>query len=92
MAPGMHKNEGMIRTMLKHHNAEKRRETPLWWQYAVTYLLVLTIPFLAFNAYFNRYVTREAEKDIQEAMQSTLNKIQLDFDQKVEQIFHQTSE
>ena len=72
--------------MPKRRNTPIKREMPLWWKYAVTYLLVLVVPFLAFNAYFNYYVTGEAEKDTKEAMQSALNKIQMDFDQKVEQM------
>lgn len=72
--------------MPKRERKAAKRERPLWWKYTTTYLLVLIIPFLAFNAFFSHYVTGEADKDVREAMQSTLAKIQMDFDQKIEQM------
>lgn len=73
-------------SMAKSPLAFQRKEISVWWKYALSYLLVLTIPFLVFNTYFSHYISRQTEQSMYESMQSTLSNVQLLFDQKVEQM------
>ncbi len=73
--------------MPKSRSKTNIRLHSIWLKYAVTYLLVLMIPFAGFSVYFNYYFNARTEGDVQTAVQNTITKIQQDFDQKVSQMF-----
>ena len=73
--------------MPKKLSPRQKGRHSIWIKYAVTYLMVLAIPLLVFNAFFNVYISSQTQKDVEEAMTGILTKVQTDFDQKVNQMF-----
>lgn len=72
---------------MREKAAKKEKWYPsLWLKYAATYLLVLAVPFLAFTLFFNSFLAQETEKNARETLESALDKIVTDFDQRVEQM------
>lgn len=73
--------------MPKKSLMRQKGQHTVWLKYAVTYLLVLAVPLLAFSAFFSLYISKQTQKDVEAAMGGILTKVQTDFDQKVNQMF-----
>ncbi|MEG0767215.1 MAG: hypothetical protein RR482_05820, partial [Clostridia bacterium] len=64
----------------------KKWQSSLFLRYAVSYLLVVALPFLAFSAFFNVYFNQTIRRDIREGTQRMLGQVMRDFDLRVAQM------
>ena len=72
--------------MSSKSEAWRKKQPRIWLKYALTYFLLLAVPFVAFSLYFSSYLSSETEKNTQEKMTQSLSRIQSSFEEKISQM------